>query len=217
MRKLKGIDLFCGAGGASVGYQNAGFEMVGIDIVEQPYYPHPFILGNALEIDLAPYDFVAASPPCQHYSNSWSRTKHKDKEYPDLIKATRERIKSFNKPYVIENVQGAKSELINPIKLCGTMFGIQVFRHRMFEFGGGLETPKVPFKCNHKGKRGITPYYKEGNMYTVCGVGGGWGTVQEWQKAMGINWMPKKKPLSQAIPPIYTEWIGKHVMKQLKS
>lgn len=216
--KLKCIDLFCGAGGCSVGYARAGFEVCGVDLHPQPDYPFPFTQADALTVDLSEYDLVVASPPCHFYSNSWARSKHKDKEYPDLIVPTRNYINSFNKPYIMENVEGAKTHMIDPVKLCGTMFDLQVFRHRMFEAGGGLPPLTAPGRCNHKGKKCVSPYFKEGgNMYTVCGSGGGWGSFAEWKCAMGIDWMTKKRPLTQAIPPAYTEHLGKQAMKYLQS
>lgn len=208
--------MFCGGGGASMGYSLAGFEVIGVDINDQPDYPFEFHKANALTFDLSDADLVVASPPCQHHSNSWAKTRHAHKEYPDLIDDTRDRINQFNKPYVIENVQGANKALQDPLKLCGTMFDLRVFRHRLFEFGGGLKKPDLDLTCDHRGKRGITPSYKEGNMWTVCGTGGGWGTLPEWQRAMGIEWMKSKRPLSQAIPPAYTKWIGERVMKQIQ-
>ena len=216
MGKLKCVDLFCGGGGASMGYFRAGFDVVGIDLHPQPEYPFEFVQQDALSVDLSPYDLVVASPPCQKYSNSWARSKHSHKDYPDLIDATRMYIESFNKPYVIENVQGAGKELSEPVKLCGTMFGLKVFRHRLFEFGGGLTPPEVEMQCKHRGLRAVSPYYKDGNMWTVCGTGGGWGSITEWKHAMGIDWLSRKKPMAQAIPPAYTEWVGVRARQQLE-
>lgn len=188
--------------------------MTGVDHVDQPLYDHEFVVSDVFDFDLTGFDLVVASPPCQCYSNSWAKTKHKHRSYPDLLAKTREYIERFQVPYIIENVQGATSVMRDPVKCCGTMFGLQVFRHRMFEFGGGIVAPN-PLRCAHKGKRCNTPSWRHGNMWTVCGTGGGWGSIAEWKRAMGIDWMDNRRSLSQAIPPAYTEWVGQAARSQL--
>lgn len=130
------LDLFCGAGGCSVGYARAGFEVVGIDIAPQPNYPFAFVQGDALRppVDLAVFDVIHASPPCQAYtsmSNRWRGAGGLADERPDLIDAAREVIRATGKPYVMENVRC--SPLNNPIELTGEMFGLLVHRPRLFE------------------------------------------------------------------------------------
>ena len=137
------LDLFCGAGGCSVGYYRAGFEVVGVDIVPQPNYPFEFYQADALGFDFDPgwFHAVHASPPCQAYSSLRGFT---TTEYPQLIEYVRELLIQTGLPYVIENVVGAP--LINPIRLCGSSFGLKVWRHRLFETS--FQIPLLP-PCSH--------------------------------------------------------------------
>ena len=126
------LDLFCGAGGAAMGYHRAGFEVVGVDINPQPHYPFEFIQGDAVEVALDAwrlFDAIHASPPCQAYS--WSAKRWAEVERAELVAPTRSLLADIGRPYVIENVVGAP--LIDPITLCGEMFGLEVIRHRLFE------------------------------------------------------------------------------------
>jgi DNA (cytosine-5)-methyltransferase 1 len=204
--EMKLLDLYCKAGGAGYGYHQAGFEVVGVDIQPQPNYPFKFIQADAIEFlktDLSDYDVIHASPPCQAYS--WSAKRWK-KEWPDLVEPTRELLKRTGKPYIIENVVGAP--LIDPLVLCGTMFGLKVIRHRLFESNIKLY---APCKCNHKGT------VKNGDYVTVAGHGGdGCAKYSVWCKAMGIDWMTKEE-LTQAIPPCYTKFIGEQLIDYLKT
>ena len=203
------LDLFCGAGGSAVGYHRAGFEVVGIDIKPQPRYPFEFHQADALTYPLDGFDVVHASPPCQAYCAL--RHLMPEKIYPDLIKAVRDWIFQGSAIYIIENVP--KSPLINPIQLCGSSFGLKVRRHRLFESNVYLET----LPCDHK---------KQGRPIDVSGTGGrrinrrpddhGGNTnkprnIKEARGAMGIDWMTRYE-LSQAIPPAYTEYIGKQII-----
>lgn len=132
-KRLMCLDLFCKAGGAGHGYQLAGFEVTGVDIVPQPHYQGRFVQADALDY-LAQYgwqyDFIHASPPCQSHSNASRLAGKHRKEYPDLIPHTRYLLQSLGTPYVIENVVGARHALRNPIELCGAAFGLKVYRHR---------------------------------------------------------------------------------------
>lgn len=221
--KPKLLDMYCGAGGAAMGYYRAGFEIVGIDINPQPNYPFEFYQADALEFPLDGFDAYHASPPCQAYSWSTVRWRNTGKEYVDLIDRTRDRLPD-DKPYIIENVIGAK--LINPIMLCGEMFNLKVLRHRLFESNVLLLAPK---HITHKlrvwdgtaqgvwngGKPGcFGDEEKRKYFYTVAGHGGKSPSyrLNAWQKAMGIDWMDKYE-LTQAIPPAYTEYIGRLLIK----
>jgi len=226
---VKLLDLFCCAGGAGEGYQRAGFDITGIDINPQPHNPHKFIQADAFEYLEAhghEFDAIHASPPCQiHSVMTKGRWKDRLEKHKNLIPPIRELLIALGKPYVIENVEGSKKHLINPTMLCGTMFGLetkfgsQLRRHRLFEtsFFVGL-TPS----CNHK-KGSVIGVYgggqhpgrryhksKSGELKTKHGVAG-FG-VQDRRDAMGIDWMTGKE-LSQAIPPAYTEFIGKRMME----
>jgi len=216
--KPKLLDLFCGAGGASMGYYRAGFEVEGVDIKPQPHYPFKFYLANALEFPLGRYDAYHASPPCQAYTVAGIVHRNNGKVYPKLIEATRFRLLLTGKPFVIENVPPAAKLLINPITLCGVQFGLGVFRHRKFECN--FELPELPH-IKHDGKIG------DGKYFSVAGGAGRWkswgkvyrnvskGTVAQWQEAMGIDWMLRKE-IKEAIPPAYTEYIGKYLLQAIK-
>src|SRR3972149_6341276 len=129
MNKPSLLDLFCGAGGAARGYQRAGFYVVGVDIKPQPHYcGDEFYRADALTYPLDGFDAIHASPPCQRYS--WCALQKYRINHPDLIGAVRYELVKSGKPYIIENVAGARKLLLNPIKLCGTMFDLPIWRHR---------------------------------------------------------------------------------------
>lgn len=201
VRAMKLLDLFCGAGGASVGYRRAGgFEVVGVDIFDQPNYPYDFIQADALKIDLSGYDVIHASPPCQNYCWCTTKARNQGKTYPDLIEPIRKLLIKSGKPYVIENVVGAP--LLNPTYLEGTMFGLGVIRRRLFETNWWLPQPMyIPRKGT----------VKDRTYCSVAGNGGdGSNRVDDWKKAMGIYWMTREE-IKQAIPPAYTEYIGEYL------
>ena len=131
---MKALDLYCGAGGASMGLHRAGFSVSGVNIEAQPRYPFAFTKGDALEADLSAVDFVWASPPCQAYtrmSRGLLQSQGRARAHRHLIEATREKLIRWGGPYIIENVPGAP--LRNPVMLCGSAFGLRVQRHRLFE------------------------------------------------------------------------------------
>lgn len=211
--KYRLLDLFSCAGGASMGYHLAGFEVVGVDISKQPHYPFEFHQADALSFPLDDYDAYVASPPCQRYSagaKKWGTSMN----HPDLIALIRERLLATGKPYVIENIQPAESLLIDPILLCGTMFDLGVFRHRLFESNIQLMAPH--HEEPHKGRVG------DGKYHTVTGHAGGSSTRDGWKGgstadckiAMQIDWMSGNE-LAEAIPPAYTFHIGKQLMEFL--
>lgn len=205
---MKLLDLFCGAGGASVGYHRAGFQVTGVDIQYQPNYPFEFHRADAIEFlqtRWSEFDAIHASPPCQAHSALGKGTNDNSQEYPDFLAATRELLITTGRPYVIENVVGAP--LHNPITLCGEMFGLRVIRHRMFESNVPLQAPE------HIKHRGRVAGWRHGKKFdrpyfAVYGNGGGKGTLQEWRDAMGMPWCDTKLEIAEAIPPAYTEYIG---------
>ena len=205
------LDLFCGAGGTAMGYYRAGFEVVGVDIKLQPRFPFEFQHGDAMEYPLGGFDVIHASPPCQRFTAL--KDMHNALPHDDLLTPTRALLKKSGLPYVIENVVGAPMQ--NYITLCGTMFGLgtdtaELWRHRRFEV-----EPLVLIAppCAHRQKQ------------QVIGVYGGHGrdgrrkvntqnfTVAQRREAMGIGWMAGNE-LSQAIPPAYTEWIGRRILDE---
>jgi len=220
------LDLFCGAGGAGMGYYRAGFEVVGVDIKPQPHYPFEFHQADALTYPLDGFDAYHASPPCQFGSVACARWRNMGYEYENLIPQTRQRLLAMNKPYVIENVTGSKRFLHHPILLCGLSFGLKVVRHRWFECVPFIMSPGHSYRqCHGAVTRKIaindpTGHGMPGHTYRALMVAGHGGNSQlfrwqDWKKAMGIEWMSKQE-LTQAIPPAYTEYIGKYLMKVIK-
>lgn len=208
------LDLFCGAGGASTGYHRAGFEVVGVDIKPQPRYPFKFHQADALEFlqrHQHEFDIFHASPPCQKYSRITKISGKKN--YPDLLQPTIDALEETGKPYIVENVPGAPMK--NYLVLCGTMFGLSVFRHRHF-----MCNPPIlisPASCNHydrssNGGRNGDQKHPDAKFITVTGAV---HPIEKAKKAMGIDWM-KREELVEAIPPAYTKWIGKEMIKLLK-
>lgn len=218
--KPKLLDLFCGAGGAARGYQLAGFHVTGVDIKPQPRYAGDvFVQDDALEYVAAhghEYDAIHASPPCQAHTalKSLYTTTDYAARHTDLIPVTRAALIATGLPYIIENVPGAP--LNNPVLLCGTMFGLRVYRHRLFESSIMiLAIQHIPHSDNLPGVgRGVS---RKGYI-SVTGTGG-FGLpdgLNYARRAMGCEWM-KRAELSQAIPPAYTEWIGRHLLEQCKA
>lgn len=215
--KPKLLDLFCGAGGASMGYYRAGFEVEGVDIKPQPHYPFKFYQADALEFPLEGYDAYHASPPCQHASKiaRMNRLLRPGKyHHPDLIQQTRARLKSTGMPYVIENVEGAV--LDNPAVLCGSWFGYDLRRHRLFE----SNIPLFSTPCCHywqKARFRSLDHNRKGRLARVIGVHGHLNFPREQElreQAMAIDWMTPAE-LVEAIPPAYTEYIGKYLMQNI--
>jgi len=205
------LDLFCCAGGAGMGYHRAGFEVVGIDNKPQPHYPFEFHLADALEYlqeHYQEFDAIHASPPCQAYSRASMQWRKSGKEYPDLVQPTRELLIKTGLPYVMENVPGAP--LINPILLTGAFFGLKVRRNRLFE--SNINLPFQLTQPNAKTNFRMGRPVKDGEEITPVGH---FSNVVYARQQMQIDWMTQQE-LTQAIPPAYTEWIGKHLMEYLK-
>jgi DNA (cytosine-5)-methyltransferase 1 len=194
------LDLYCGSGGAGRGYQLAGFDVVGVDIAPQPDYPGIAVVGDAIEYARQHghrFDAVHASPPCQRYSHALHGKPRW--HHPDLVGPTREVLLALGLPYVIENVPGAP--LLDPVVLCGEMFGLAVIRHRLFEVNWPLAQPPHP---PHRGT------VRDGAYLSVAGHGGDSVTrslsAVKW--AMEMPWATTYDGVVQAVPPAYTEHIG---------
>ena len=208
---MKLLDLYCKAGGASRGYQLAGFEVVGVDIKKQKRYPYEFIQADCLELMkdmdfLRSFDVIAASPPCQTHSitQHLRNAQGKSTDKIDLIPQTREALVASGKPYVLENVPG--SPLINPIQMCGSHFELKVRRHRRFE----SNLPLIGSPCKHTEQGKPVGIY--GSMRDEIPGGGHTAkTIEQAREALGIDWMIWGE-LVEAIPPIYTQEIGKQLL-----
>lgn len=201
-----------------MGYHRAGFEVIGVDIKPQPNYPFEFHEADAMTYPLGGFDAIHASPPCQQYS--WSSAKHrnKGKVYADLLQPTRERLRG--KVFVIENVVGAGALMPMAFTLCGSMFNLGVQRHRLFECSEFIFVPEHP-RCSlgDADLVSATGHGPPGRWYRRCTVAGHGGdgphfSLSVWKESMGIDWM-RRDELTQAIPPAYTEYIGKQLMESL--
>ena len=224
MSRPRLLDLFCGAGGCSVGYERAGFDVTGVDIEAHPDYPNQaaLIVDDAVSAItdtawLNTFDVVHASPPCQGFttmSNRWRGAGGKADDHPDLISWVRINLKAWGGPYVIENVPGARKELRDPIILRGGMFGLGVDRPRLFEVNVDLGPRPPALKIANPvgvygkldGRRLFTR--KDGSVQRAA------RTLDEGQRAMGIDWMAWDD-LTEAIPPAYTEWIGRQLLERV--
>lgn len=218
-----------------MGYSRAGFDVTGVDLKPQKRYPFEFIQEDAIEYleeHGHEYDAIHASPPCQAYSTITRVWKGKAESHPKLIIPVRQQLIHLGIPYIIENVEGARRDLIDPIMLCGTMFGLQtdegnqLLRHRYFEcsFSNLVLVPN----CQHNGGSAIGVYGGGQNpsrkrAVSVYGSTGGSSNrdktngfnVEQRKKAMGIDWLANKE-LCQAIPPAYTEFLGKFLVRHLE-
>lgn len=216
------LDLFCGAGGCAAGYHRAGFDVVGVDHLPQPRYPFEFVQADALEYLAAhggEFEAVHASPPCQGYSQTRFVVSTRGRAYPMLLQDTFDALERTGRPWVIENVSGSP---LRGIRLCGTMFGLAVRRHRVFEASFMLMEPAN--KCRHQ----VTDYGVYAGKVTRLGTRGVAYTASSGRthyrpeqaqaghasEAMGIGWMNLKE-LCQAIPPAFTEFIGRQLLRVL--
>jgi DNA (cytosine-5)-methyltransferase 1 len=204
MSRPRLLDLFCGAGGAAMGYHRAGFDVVGVDHKPQPNYPFEFCRDDfrSLSLDwLRTFDAIHASPPCQ----AFIRGGLQGDTLGDLLAPTRTLLESSWLPWVIENVPGApmRPDAI----LCGSMFGLSCRRHRWFEFS--WHEPLMTLGCDHS--QAIVGVY--GHPHGAAGAFPGMlpGTRKSWADALDIGWMTADE-LSQAIPPAYTEYIGEALL-----
>ena len=221
------LDLFCGGGGAAMGYYRAGFtEIVGVDNKPHKNYPFGFVQADALEY-LGEYgvgfDAIHASPPCQAFVAMANRSKHKD-----LLTPTLKMMVEYDCPWVVENVPTAPMPAT--VILCGSSFGLRVRRHR--KFASNVLIPSLP--CRHEDqKNGIVGVYGSftsdkgfgSGVVTVCGnprgmnaksdFSGGFRHRDEASEAMGgIDWMSTKE-MAESIPPAYTEYIGRYLLEYL--
>lgn len=233
------LDLFCGAGGAAVGYNRAGFdEIVGVDIAPQPRYPFEFVQADALDyMGLVGtfleghYDAIHASPPCQHYSIMRNLPWLKGRDYPALIGPVREHLVKIGLPWVIENVAGAAThtceECTEPmgsrypaITICGLSVGLPTYRHRLFESNVLMMAPSHPphpevlwsgmhLNARYSGSEGMT-----GGIVSLVGHTKG-GAVKSAREAVGLEWM-KRDEATQAIPPAYTQYIGEQLIAAMR-
>ncbi len=229
------LDLFCGAGGCARGYMDAGFYVVGVDINPQPHYcGDEFYQADALQVldilisggiwqgyRFSDFAVIHASPPCQDYSSASHYGGKKPSTFPRLLGAMRKRLLATGKPWILENVAGAKPDMLNPVMICGTALGLRVQRHRFFESNYILFAPgpcnhrayDVSVRCKRSEYLGAYRDAVTANGHAVrrppsC-------QVSIARIAMDIDWMTGHE-LGEAIPPAYTRWIGSQIMDCLK-
>lgn len=218
VRRVRGhrprlLDLFCCQGGAGKGYDDAGFDVTGVDKDPQPRYPFQFVQADAISFVLehgTEFDFIHASPPCQHDSKC---QRIQNREHPDLIAPTRAALETTGRPWVIENVGDAVPKLRDPVMLCGPMFGLATYRHRFLEVGGGFTLPQ-PHHPEH-----TVPQAKMGRPIPPGHYGqfvGNFSGVDHARQVMGVSWM-NRDGIRECIPPAYARWTGTHARYSLQA
>lgn len=206
---MRVLDLFCGAGGAAMGYHLAGYEVVGVDIRPQKNFPFEFHQADATEYPLDGFDLIHASPPCQGYTRMVHLVDSQGTRRSEvkLIEPVRARLRASGIPYVIENVEGAP--LVEPVKMCGSMFGLRVRRHRLFE--SSIDYP-CSITCDHKAQGRPVGVWNWGRWgHEIKNGGKSAESLEDAKDAMGIDWKVNRKELTEAIPPAYTQHIGHHL------
>ena len=213
------LDLFCGAGGCSVGYHRAGFDVEGWDIAPHPDYPYRLTVGDAMtalaDVDyLSSFDVVHASPPCPRFStmtNADARERH-----PDLLTPTIAALRAWGGTWVVENVAGARAYMPSPVMYCGQAMGLRMLkRHRYFASSAPLMSPGCA--C---GSHEVVGVYGNPGPYAYLRPDGGkrginYRSAQHARDVMGIDWMTNQDDLTDAIPPAYTEHIGRQILDHL--
>lgn len=222
------LDLFCGAGGAAVGYHRAGFDVIGVDIAPQPHYPFEF---HRADVFVYPpewwgeIDVIHASPPCQAFTQMSARWRGKGTKadlHTDELTPTRAMLSRLAIPWVIENVNGARWHMATSLVLHGGMFGLGVHRPRRFEsnvtlLGFKAKQTEQPIGVYGTKPDGRTTYrYRNNGNYKGKSLIRAARSVEEAQQVMGIDWMPEWNEIKEAIPPAYTEFIGVQLLEHLR-
>lgn len=205
------LDLFCGGGGAAMGYHRVGFDVVGIDNKRRPDYPFEFVQADAMTYPLEGFDAVHASPPCKRWTVA-NRVHGSGPAHDDLLTPTLARLRAAGLPWIVENVPGAPMPP-DTVTLCGSHFGLTVRRHRLFAASFELVAPP----CRHDLQPHVVGVYGTGGNWTRTAPGGGGRKVsgQAAADALGIDWTANQAVLSQAIPPAYAEFLGAQLLDHL--
>ena len=201
---MAALDLFCGGGGASLGLKRAGFEVTGVDHIRQREYPYDFWLSDVLTLSphiLRVFDLIWASPPCQQYSKL--KFFYRGKIYPELLEKTKTLLIESGRPFVIENVVGAP--LRRDLLLCGKMFGLKIYRHRIFEIHG-FKVPQLEH-LKHRHRIGMSGYRD---------ITGRNFKLSDAQEVMRLRHIRDCYTISQAIPPAYSRYIALKFLESIK-
>ncbi len=218
MTRPRLLDLFCGEGGAAMGYHRAGFDVTGVDIIDQPNYPFTFVKADAMEYPLEGFDAIHASPPCHAHtnvSNRWRGRESAADKHPDLVAATRERLMASGVPWVMENVVGAP--MPNRVILHGGMFGLGTHRPRQFE---SSVLVMVPFAAPVRGGVAVYGDAPDGGRVTALKhkhVQFRASSIKEASEAMGGMEWASFRGMALAIPPAYTEHIGRQLLAAIET
>jgi DNA (cytosine-5)-methyltransferase 1 len=203
------LSLGCGQGGTDAGIAQAGFLVDGVDIEYQKRYPFKFCQGDMLDWPLEGYDAIFVAPPCQRWTKQLRCRPELRETYPDLITPMRPRLEASGVPYVIENVEGAP--LLNPVRLCAAMFGKEMYRHRLFECGGGFQVCAPPHP-EHRVRASRAGHWEPGTYFSMSGH-----VAPMWKarEVMEIDWMPRES-LAEAVPPYMSRYIALHLRAWLE-
>ena len=203
------LEVYCGAGGSAVGFDRAGWIVDGVDIVAQRHYPFKFFKADAVEFIYEhghKYHAITGGPVCKRYSKTW---RINSADHPAQIPATRQAMRSTGLPYVIENVEDALPELLDPMMLCGQDFGLHTYRHRLFESNVRLTRPGT--HAPHIRRTVKMGRERVGDYYHAVGH---FAATDYIRKDMGVEWMSRDE-ISQCIPPAYTEHVGTQLKASL--
>jgi DNA (cytosine-5)-methyltransferase 1 len=227
MNRPRLLDLFCCQGGAAMGYHRAGFDVLGVDIEPQPLYPFPMVQADALEFlataDLSPFAAVHASPPCQKFTQMSARWRGNGgiaDQHLDLLTPTLAALAGLRVPWVVENVVGAKRILQPTLALHGGMFDLGIHRPRLFRSNCLILAPKAAMTAEPIGVYGTAPdgrrlwTRQNGNMTGKRPIIRAAKSVEEARELMGMPWADWHG-CKEAIPPVYTEFIGRQLMDAL--
>ncbi|MFG3050928.1 SAM-dependent methyltransferase [Kitasatospora sp. NPDC048239] len=207
------LDTYGCQGGAGMGYWLAGYDVLSVDIADQPRNPFAFIQADAVQFIADHghlFDLLHASPPCQRYTRC---QKIRGREHPDLIAPTRAALEATGRPWVIENVEEARPELRDPVMLCGAAFGLRTYRHRLFEPGGGLAIAPPPHPAHNASNAKMGRPVADGEFMHVVGNFSNVPLARS-EAVMGMPWATRDG-LREAIPPAYTRLIGHQAATQL--
>jgi DNA (cytosine-5)-methyltransferase 1 len=208
-RRPRLLDLFCCQGGASAGYVAAGFDVVGVDLDPQPRYPYEFVQADALDYLVQhghEFDAIHASPPCQGYSLTQRIQRN---AHPMLIDKVRDLARWTGRPYVIENVRAARWAMLDPVELCGCVFGLHTYRPRLFESSFPISVRPCAPHASETVKMGRP--LRDGDWYHAVG---NFSNVSYVRADLGVPWM-NRDGIRECVPPAYTEHVGRALLAHL--